>query len=90
MVVPGDSLVVAPPPPVPSVSCTQFPQGCPCSASVIKASAAWLLPLFSCPGRRAEPQTGRAKCGVPQRHHQPAIDMRAESSGRQLRLFVGT
>lgn len=40
----------APPPPVPSVSCTQFPQGCPCSASVIKASVAWLLPPhFSCP-----------------------------------------
>ncbi|TWW63915.1 Non--like proteinous end-joining factor 1 [Takifugu flavidus] len=42
------------------------------------------------PGRRAEPQTGRAKCGVPQRHHQPVIDMRAERSGRQLRLFDGT
>lgn len=36
------------PPPLPSVSCTQFPQGCPCSGSVIKPSVAWLLPLFSC------------------------------------------
>lgn len=49
-----------PPPPVPSVSCTQFPQGCPCSASVIKASVAWLLPPLQLP-RRAPAWKGRVR-----------------------------
>lgn len=53
---------VDPPPPVPPVSCTQFPQGCPWSGSVIRPSVAWLLPLFRCwPLGRAPAWTGRVR-----------------------------